>query len=386
MQQLGLCLQAGSHFGWGIFTLNVTLQLLRRGRVAPRLLAAPSQVITDPLQARLLAPVLAEAEAFERAFAADPRVGVLDCPVLHPLGNDCQITDRSRAVTGPAEAAMVFLEDTRISDAGRRRALRFDRVIAGSTWAGEVLAAAGLPDLATVIQGIDPSLFHPAPAQGLFGDRFVVFSGGKLEFRKGQDIILAAFRRFHERHPEALLLTCWANPWGASMAESPHCSRPLPRAADGGTDIPAWIAAEGLRPEAVVSLPAQANLLMPIIMREAHLAVFPNRCEGGTNLVAMEAMACGVPTVLSANTGHFDLIGDDTCYPLTRQPPVAGGADQGRDGWGESDIDELVAVMEDAFQDRAEAARRGANGARLMTGLTWEHQTDRLMAVLADLG
>ena len=44
------------------------------------------------------------------------------------------------------------------------------------------------------------------------------------------------------------------------------------------------------------------------LLKQADLAVFPNRCEGGTNLVAMEAIACGVPTVLSANSGHLDLL------------------------------------------------------------------------------
>ena len=47
---------------------------------------------------------------------------------------------------------------------------------------------------------------------------------------------------------------------------------------------------------------------MPDVLRRADVALFPNRCEGGTNLVAMEAAAVGVPVVLSANTGHLDVI------------------------------------------------------------------------------
>lgn len=38
-------------------------------------------------------------------------------------------------------------------------------------------------------------------------------------------------------------------------------------------------------------------------LAEADVALFPNRGEGGTNLMAMQAMASGVPTVLSANSG-----------------------------------------------------------------------------------
>jgi glycosyltransferase involved in cell wall biosynthesis len=64
-----------------------------------------------------------------------------------------------------------------------------------------------------VLQGIDPTLFHPAPKSGLFKDRFVVFSGGKIEYRKGQDLVLLVFRVFLVRHPEVLLVTAWHGSW-----------------------------------------------------------------------------------------------------------------------------------------------------------------------------
>jgi hypothetical protein len=41
----------------------------------------------------------------------------------------------------------------------------------------------------------------------------VIFSGGKLEFRKGQDIMVAAFKRFHARHPDSMLMVAWQNFW-----------------------------------------------------------------------------------------------------------------------------------------------------------------------------
>ena len=43
------------------------------------------------------------------------------------------------------------------------------------------------------------------------------------------------------------------------------------------------------------------------LIKQSDTAVFMSRCEGGTNL-AMETLACGVPTVPSSNTGHIDLI------------------------------------------------------------------------------
>jgi glycosyltransferase involved in cell wall biosynthesis len=114
------------------------------------------------------------------------------------------------------------------------------------------------------------------------------------------------------------------------------------------------------------------------------VAVFTNRSEGGTNLVAMEAMACGVPTILSANTGHLNLIGRDTCFPLERQPPVSvtTPAFRGTMLWGESDPEEVVAQLERAYDDRAEAARRGAEGAKLLAQLPWASQAAELLRQL----
>ena len=56
------------------------------------------------------------------------------------------------------------------------------------------------------------------------------------------------------------------------------------------------------------SLPCVVNRQLPHLIKQADVAVFASRCEGGTNLMAMETLACGVPTLISANTGHLDLL------------------------------------------------------------------------------
>jgi glycosyltransferase involved in cell wall biosynthesis len=152
-----------------------------------------------------------------------------------------------------------------------------------------------------------------------------VFSGGKLELRKGQDLALAAFRAFHRRHPEALLLTAWHSPWSDLMNDAvAHPGLIPPRAtAEGVPDVVGWAVANGVPPDAVIAIGPTPNIAMPHVIREADVALFPNRAEGGTNLVAMECMACGIPTILSANTGHLDLLRTPgVAIPLTRQAPI----------------------------------------------------------------
>ena len=102
--------------------------------------------------------------------------------------------------------------------------------------------------------------------------------------------------------------------------------------------------------------------------------------EGGTNLVAMEAMACGVPCMVSMNTGHLDIVGDGAhCLPLGLQHRVDL---EGCDGWGSSDVEEMVAVLEAVYTQRQAAAEIGRQGAAFMRQLSWSRQIDALVEVI----
>ena len=114
------------------------------------------------------------------------------------------------------------------------------------------------------------------------------------------------------------------------------------------------------------------------------VALFPNRCEGGTNVVAMEAMACGVPCILSANSGHLDIISDDNCYPLTEQAPMP-AEDDPADVWRESSLDEIIECLERVYTDRDDAARRGSAGSEFMTGLSWHAQVRKIVDAASDV-
>ena len=159
-----------------------------------------------------------------------------------------------------------------------------------------------------VLQGVDTAVFNPTPVPRLLHADFVVFSGGKLEIRKGQDIVIKAFKKLLTVCPGALLVASWCNESASlsSIALSPHVSS-APVKGDSES-IGNWLESQGI-PRANFIVPGLLNSSqISSLLKQADLAVFPNRCEGGTNLVAMEAIACGIPTVLSANSGHLDLM------------------------------------------------------------------------------
>jgi glycosyltransferase involved in cell wall biosynthesis len=377
-----------SFYGWGIYGLNLILALANHPRFAPfcAIPFTPGDTVLDPLRSLKLAPAAADSARLWEALgrAAGAQAG-LDAPVLLGLGRGLATPPaaHNKVLFGNPTIGVAFLEEATVGSDARRRGEQFALIVAGSSWNEKLLRAGGLNAVTTVLQGVDTALHHPAPKAGRFPGRFVIFSGGKLEFRKGQDLVLAAFRAFRQRHNEALLVCAWHSPWSelaAGAAAHPGITAPRP-ATDGTPDVTAWAVENGVPADAVISVGRTPNIAMPHVVREADAALFPNRCEGGTNLVAMECMACGIPVILSANTGHLDLLRDGGALPLERQKPVSHRYLDTTD-WGESDIEEMVEKLELVWQDRVSAAAVAARGAKAMSRLTWSAQINALLQAL----
>jgi glycosyltransferase involved in cell wall biosynthesis len=371
--------------GWGVYGVNLATQLALLGNPSPIVLACNEDTL-PPLVRHHLRDTLEASAPASRALTDPTAIVDIDGTLLRAFGNGFAGAAHASRLRAEKNVGVVFFEDTHFEPDGIERARRLDAIVAGSTWNAEVLRAYGLDHVHAVVQGIDPTVFHPAPRTGLFGDRFVVFSGGKLEYRKGQDIVVAAFRRFRERHPEALLLTAWHNHWPQLITDLELAGhvRGVPQSRNGTLEIGEWLEANGVPASATIDVGCTPNVLMGQIVREANVAVFPNRCEGGTNLVAMECMAAGVPTIVSSNTGHLDLTATGGCFALRRQRSVRHPTRyfRGIDGWGESSVDEIVELLERLYTDQSLAAERAAAGAAAMARLTWQSQVQALLRVI----
>ena len=386
---LVFCWGVSSFFGWGVYGLNLMLALAEHPEIAlfSGLEFRPPDVVLDPLRMQRISDMARLSQTLWSTLAASSEPEVeLAHPLLEGLGRD--LTSGSfndgRTLSGRPSIGVAFLEEVRLSPEGRDRADRLALIIAGSSWNEAVLRSHGIDAVTTVLQGVDTALYHPAPRFGMFPGRFVIFSGGKLEFRKGQDLVLAAFRAFHQRHPEALLLCAWHSPW-SDLAEHavghPGMTTP-PVGEDGMLDVVGWAVENGVPADAVFAVGQAPNIMMPNVVREADVALFANRCEGGTNLVAMECMACGIPSIVSANTGHLDLLAaGDTALRLERQGPAVSSFYDTAD-WGESDVEEMLEKLEFVWRDRAAAAAIGARGAAWMAQLTWPAQCRLLLRAI----
>ncbi len=386
-KNIGIGWQLHDRTGWGVYGINLALQLLSHPDYSPTLLFPLGRLPEHPLQKERLRPAIESYNNLASALKHTPGFRPLseNLTILYGLGND--FIHNESPLMSPTEAGVIFFENTLFSQQSRERAARFPLIITGSHWNEEILKNKGFSSqIETVIQGIDPTIFHPAPKSGLFKNRFVVFSGGKLEYRKGQDIVIAAFRAFQKRHPEALLLAAWHNSWPESMARistKGYVSGIPETNGNQQQAVAKWLLKNGLTKESFLVLPETPNIYMAPIIREADVALFPNRGEGGTNLVAMETLACGIPVILAANSGQLDFADHNICLPLKKQGKVKPATTMsGVEGWGESDLEEIIEALEDIYTNTQESRQRSLRAVEHMQNFTWEKQVDKLLQVV----
>ncbi|CAA6605279.1 hypothetical protein MTBLM1_50105 [Rhodospirillaceae bacterium LM-1] len=378
---LGINWTLSSFHGWGILGVNLALALLRAGRLPVPLAETSLSLGEDDW--RRIAPALEAGEEIRKLITPGQRFQ-LGFPVLQPVGNAMRWDE---AILGTPDLGVTFFENTHLDKDACLRGQSLGKLITGSKWADAILTDLGFSNTALRYQGIDPSLYFPSPSrQKEKTGRFVVFSGGKLEFRKGQDVALEGFKRFHAKHPDSLLLTAWQNPWPGSAANIARgrYAASAPEAGDGvPLDVEGWVAAHGLPKSAHQEIGFVAHGLLPDLMRRADVALMTSRAESGTNLVAMEALALGLPTILSANTGHLDLIETIPCLPLRRQMSVTPlSAEDGVLGWGESDPDEIAELLGQAYDRRDAMSELGKRATEAMQDWTWEKRMDQMIGAL----
>jgi glycosyltransferase involved in cell wall biosynthesis len=204
-----------------------------------------------------------------------------------------------------------------------------DYLVVLSSYARETYVAAGIE--ARRISVIPPGAWLPALSPGRAGSRerhgMRFLFAGNVKRAKGVDLLLRAFSRLAVPGKELVL--------AGSLADASLLPRPLPE-----------------------NVQVRGRLARPELFAEFALAdalVLPSRADGFGFVVA-EAMASGLPAIVSSAVGAKDLIAPGTS------------------GWifESGNEDELLRVMESVAQQRQDLEDIGRQAARAVQGLTWD--------------
>lgn len=381
MGKVGINWQVGSGFGWGVFGLNLSLELLRTWKSTPIWFEPNGDLNLNAADSVMIKKCLNGCQFLEQQKKADPlNLPVVDFPVFYAGGNHFQ--HNIQVLSNRERRSIIFFENTFFDSKMKEASKFFTRIYAGSRWNAEILQEKGFERVVPWAQGVDLDLFKMKGDVMPRTDKFRIYSGGKLEYRKGQDITIEAFKVFHKRYPDSELVLAWNSPWpfiAMSMARSKYVKAPA-LDLNQQFNMSHWLLSEGLKKGSFIDAGSLPNHRMSELMRSCDIGLFPNRAEGGTNLVAMEAIACGLPTILSNNTGHKDLVADFPCLPLEKQSLVAPMNDQeGTQGWGESSVDEVVEKLEYAYQNRSDIKSMGEDAAEKIKLWSWFNKISELV-------
>jgi len=290
-------------------------------------------------------------------------------------------------VKGKINVGYTFFERD-LSTEAVNNACFFDLVLAGSSWAVQQLKKQGIQNCDVLVQGIDETLFYPVENKQHEG--FFIFSGGKFELRKSQDLILKAVSYLQKKYDDIILVNAWVNYWPQSMftmSYSPHIKYEYSEG-DWSSIMSHIYEINGLDVEKIITCEIVPHDELRDLFSKTDIGIFPNRSEGGTNLVLMEYMACAKPVIATYCTGHKDVITDKNSL-LLENNSIKEYRDENNvhyATWDEPDLNELIEKIEYAYHNRIEIKNLGKQAGVDLAKFTWSHMADNLLSTLHEWG
>jgi glycosyltransferase involved in cell wall biosynthesis len=198
--------------------------------------------------------------------------------------------------------------------------------------------------------------------------------------------VLQAVKILQQKYSDIILVNCWYNKWPASM-KLMHYSKHIQfeyQEKSWQDLMQRTYQINGLDADRIYTLDLVPNQMQREIYKRSDIGVFPNRCEGGTNLVLMEYMACAKPVIASNTSGHQDIVCGENAMLLNdlRDISITGPDNQLIARWQEPSLDELVARIEYAYHHRQEIKQIGIKAGQDLQKFSWGHTAQHLLDIL----
>nr|CAD62186.1 Ata13 protein [Saccharothrix mutabilis subsp. capreolus] len=220
--------------------------------------------------------------------------------------------------------------------------------------------AAGLPEdfVRVVPHGVDVRRFHPGgpraelPTGARF--RFLTVADSRFWHRKGLDRLLAAYHDAFRARDDVCLVMHLRRRADVRVVES-HLAALAGRHPD---------------PPPVV-LDLEPRLDLAPLYRACDVYLQPSRGEA-FGLSILEAMACGVPPVVTGWGGQLDFATGETAWRVDHRLVPAIPVTPDRGVWAEVDLPHLTATLRAAFEDEDARRRKRAAGLAMARRWGWE--------------
>lgn len=376
--------------GWGIAGAEIFSNWALKGKYQP-VMGYPIQDINirgmDNLRKKKLLPFFKATNILNEKIVEASQGDLtkpleINTPVIHALGNQMILSGPN--FIGATNIGRLVFEYDDFQDFSMR-AEKYDAFVVASKWNLELLKARTKKPVYLNHEGVDPTRFHPGPKCGLFDNNdFLIFSGGKIEHRKAQDLVLSVFKKFEQGKPNVKLVTAWQSVYSKQLSQGYRgiLDVGVEVSENSAANIEKWVADNGIPIEKVLDLGQIPHHMVPYVMREMDAALQLSRAEGGTNFVAMECMACGIPTLLSRSTGHLDIMHFPNAIPVEVTQKTSSDQIQGIEDWREADIDDAVAKLEILYKLKTETgSTHGTQG----FPRTWTQHSEDLEDIVSTI-
>jgi glycosyltransferase involved in cell wall biosynthesis len=220
-------------------------------------------------------------EAFARLKGREVLL-ILDQSTAHPAFHEALLREERKLCPSFADSIDLPSEKSAFHRRWLDEAQHADQILAGSCFVRDTLVEQGIPEgkVSVINYGVDTERFKPREGQKVH-ERFTVLFVGSIMQRKGIAYLLEAISKLDR--PDLELVLC-GNVVGTG---------------------------EGLEPysQYLTLLGHVAHRDIPSVYQAADVFVMPSLVEG-LSLTILEAMASGIPVIVTPNTGALDLVTD----------------------------------------------------------------------------
>ncbi|MEY3220688.1 MAG: hypothetical protein RIT27_2045 [Pseudomonadota bacterium] len=270
-------------------------------------------------------------------------------------------------------------ESTKVPDDWKAPLESMNQIWIPSHFAKDVLIKNGLTanKIKVVPEGIDPQIFHPSQPKrqdiaNIKGFKFLFI--GQYGERKGISDLIKGFDEEFYRTPDVwLVLSC-------------HFAWPF----EANFDLQKKIQSFNLKsPEKIIIVSnEQHHQKVASLYAACDCFVSPNRAEGW-GLPITEAMACGLPVIVTNYSGQTEYLTEQNAFLLNYalediKIPFFKAADGYYGQWAKPDFNHLKYLMRYVFEHPDEAKQRGLFAAQdMLQNWTWQHAAQKALQAMA---